>query len=547
MSELSPLIPDHQRPLRRFKFHFQRIKSRAAVLVLILDILFQALRTGIFYFIFILLHNLSLQDGTFYLSENLFHISFLFYPVGGLIADVWIGRYRMIIISAYICLVAWLLSVIGYSLHWYLHGELYIPVSGTILIIIICLFISGTAGFQSNILPFNIDQMMGASGDELSAVIHWHMFGPFISYVFLIPAHLNLPFELTYLTISCITVILIIVTHCVFKHWLDTTPQITNPIKHIVRVLNYARKNKYPRNRSALTYWEDDYPPRLDLGKEKYGGPFSEEEVEDVKTALRLFPSFVCIVGFPISWLIFYLPVGVSGFGDDNISKFIQLYIIEENRIPYFVCSLLILLYHFIIYPCFYKYIPSMLKKIGMGLVFALFSIVFMMIVEIWFGDFSDPSFECPSNIENHSNSSTIMIVNYKWLLIPHITYGCAIFLVVVTCLEFIVAQSPRQMRGLMVGLCYATYGFGRLVAGNLSFLLVYLKSFSRGCILYCDLGNSLYILFTLIVFIIVAKRYKLRVRNNIVPVQRIIEKHYERYINQREEYERESGSLTSQ
>ena len=478
---------------------------------------------------------------------NLFHISFLFYPIGGLIADVWIGRYRMIFISGYICVVAWVFAVIEYSLHWYLHGELYIPVSGTILIIIICLFISGTAGFQSNILPFNIDQMMGASGDELSAVIHWHMFGTFVSYVFLIPAHLNLPLELTYLIITCITTILIIVGHCLFKHWLDTTPQITNPIKLIIRVLNYARKNKYPRNRSVLTYWQNDYPPRLDLGKKKYGGPFSEEEVEDVKTVLRLFPSLVCIVCFPVSWLIFYLPVGVSGFGDDNISKFIQLYIIEEHRIPYFVCSLLIFLYHFIIYPCFYKYVPSMLKKIGMGLVFTLFSVVFIMIVEIWFGDFSDPSFECPSNIENHSNSSTIMIVNYKWLLVPHITYGCAIFLVVVTSLEFIVAQSPRQMRGLMVGLCYATYGFGRLVAANLSFLLVYLKSFSRGCMLYCDLGNSLYIFLTLIVFIIIAKHYKLRVRNNIVPVQRIIEKHYEKYINQREEYEGESGSLTSQ
>ena len=56
------------------------------------------------------------------------------------------------------------------------------------------------------------------------------------------------------------------------------------------------------------------------------------------------------------------------------------------------------------------------------------------------------------------------MIVNYKWLLIPHITNGWAIFLVVVTTLEFSVAQSPRQMRGLMVGLCYATYGIGRLL-----------------------------------------------------------------------------------
>ena len=78
--------------------------------------------------------------------------------------------------------------------------------------------------------------------------------------------------------------------HNLFKNWLDTTPQIANPIKLIVKVLNYARKNKYPKNCGALTYWEEDYPSQFDLGKEKYGGPFSVEEVEDVKTVLRFLP-----------------------------------------------------------------------------------------------------------------------------------------------------------------------------------------------------------------------------------------------------------------
>ena len=169
MSEQSPLILHHRQPLRRFKYRFQLIKSRAAVLVLALDLLFHTYRKYILFLIVILSSILSLQDGILYLfAENLFYIPFMFYPVGGLIADVWIGRYRMIVISGYICLVAWVFAVIGYSLHWYLHGELYIPVSGTILIITICLLVSGSAGFQSNILPFNIDQMMGASGDELS-------------------------------------------------------------------------------------------------------------------------------------------------------------------------------------------------------------------------------------------------------------------------------------------------------------------------------------------------------------------------------------------
>ena len=33
----------------------------------------------------------------------------------------------------------------------------------------------------------------------------------------------------------------------------------------------------------------------MDYGKEKFGGPFTEEEVEDVKTVLRLLPLVICL------------------------------------------------------------------------------------------------------------------------------------------------------------------------------------------------------------------------------------------------------------
>ena len=537
MSEQSPLL-SHQH-LRRFKYRLTCIRSRAGVLVLLLDMLFQVYKLCMSYFILAVFGIYPFHGGT----EFFFVIPFLFYPIGGLIADVWIGRYRIIVISGYICLLAWLSTVTGYSLHWYIHNELYIPVS-IIILTIACLFlVSGSAGFQSNILPFNIDQMMGASGDQLSAVIQWHVFGNFI--VFSVPVSAikslsDLYFLLPSLIISCITIILIILSHCVFKNWLDTTPQITNPIKLIVKVLNYARKNKYPRNRSALTYWENDYPSRLDLGKEKYGGPFSEEEVEDVKTVLRLLPLLICGVGFSISWGTYNLPIDVSGFDSDNMSRFIQSYI-KENRIPFFVCSLLFPFYQFIIYPCFYKYIPSMLKRIGLGMVIGLISILVIMIVVIWFGEFSDPSFECPSNIDNSSNTSTIVLVNYKWLLIPHITFGCTLFLVVATALEFTVAQSPKQMRGLMVGLCYAFYGIGAVVSNGLTFVFISSKIHSRGCISYFIIVNFILIVFTLIYFVMFAKRYKLRSRDNIVPVHQIAEEHYERYFYQSEEYRREN------
>ena len=53
-------------------------------------------------------------------------------------------------------------------------------------------------------------------------------------------------------------------------------------------MLKFAAKHKAPVNRSALTYWEEDIPSRVDLGKSKYGGPFTTEQVEDVKTFLKL-------------------------------------------------------------------------------------------------------------------------------------------------------------------------------------------------------------------------------------------------------------------
>ena len=149
------------------------------------------------------------------------------------------------------------------------------------------------------------------------------------------------------------------------QHWLNKTLQVTNPIKHIAKVLNYARKNKYPRNRSALTYWEQDVPSRFDLGMDKYGGPFSEEEVEDVKTTLRLIPVIVicAMIGIAIHMRIFQK--NHMTVNNDNI---LQCIFCDELSIPFHMITFGIPLYHLLIRPLLHKmtkYAPSMLKLIG--------------------------------------------------------------------------------------------------------------------------------------------------------------------------------------
>ena len=100
-------------------------------------------------------------------------------------------------------------------------------------------------------LPFNIDQLIGSSSDKLT--IHWHNMGHVASMLFLqIVSLLFIYFYSAFQVVICLAVVL--VSHNLFNHYLDTTPvNKSNPIKLIVRVLCYARKHKYPQNRSALT------------------------------------------------------------------------------------------------------------------------------------------------------------------------------------------------------------------------------------------------------------------------------------------------------
>ena len=203
------------------------------------------------------------------------------FPVIGMVADVWTGRYRIIVVGIYCCFIGWLLSAVSYF-------TVTIPtVSTTFLVMGIAFQIIGIAGSLSVIVPFIIDQAIGASADELSSMIHWFLLS-YPSGLWILNALKCFTNNWSLLggiclTASGVSIVVLMSSYYLFRHKLDTTPHISNPIKLIFKVFNYARKTKYPENRSALTYYLDEAPSRLDIGKEKYGGPFEEEQVEDVK------------------------------------------------------------------------------------------------------------------------------------------------------------------------------------------------------------------------------------------------------------------------
>ena len=303
MDEHTPLIhTPRTAKRRRFKYRFQFIRSKGAVLVIIIDALIKWFKFSILLTTLVIrsteFANLTILNGF-----SVVQISILFYPIIGLVGDMCVGRYRMIVGSMLFCLVMWIVTVIFTLLSVY--TETHPLLFGSISLIVLGASYIGVAGIQSIIIPFNIDQLIEASGDELSATIYWHSFTQLLpAAVFTVLvyfAYLNLinvsTSLMVYLSIGGVSLVLALSILFLFNHWLNTTPQFFNPIKHIFQVLNYARKNKYPRNRSALTYWENSVPSRLDLGKDKYGGPFTVEQVEDVKTVFRLLPVLISVIG----------------------------------------------------------------------------------------------------------------------------------------------------------------------------------------------------------------------------------------------------------
>ena len=521
MDEHTPLIHAPSTAKRRFKYRFQFIRSKGAVLVIIIDALVKWF-TSFILFTTVTIKLMEFNDSTILSDFHVVYISLLFFPIIGLIGDMCVGRYRMILGSMLFCLVMWIVTVIVVTLLC-VYTETHSVLFGSISLIVLGVSHIGIAGIESIIIPFNIDQLMGGSGDELSATIYWHSFiGLAQSMVFGVLEYLSLLYYhildvstllMVFLSIGGVSLVLALSILFIFNNWLDTTPQFFNPIKHIFQVLNYARKNKYPRNRSALTYWENSVPSRLDLGKDKYGGPFTVEQVEDVKTVFRLLPVLISVIG-----------IGLCSV-NLNVSVLIKFFAV--NEVSSALVAVFILLHLFILYPCCSKYIPSMLKRITLGLVFGLLTPIVCIIIQLVFLH-SEPPLSIPSH--------------YQWIIIiPTILRSVSIFLMQISSLEFIVAQSPKSMRGVMVGLSY-----GSLAVGELSndFVVSLVSNIigndnNADVTFYVNIVSSVILLLILIMFVIFAKCYKLRIRENIVPVTQIAEEHYERYQEQSDEYRR--------
>ena len=477
------------------------------------------------------------QVSTSYFVPTLQNIFLSFtYPILGWLADTKIGRERAINLSLWSCWFGTLLQVISYCIQ---YGTCGLPVniakygiSGVALLLLML----GAASFYSNVLAYGMDQLVNGSSAQIRTFVHWLVWGLFVgfitSYIAFVKKSIydsNLILITGIVTMFLISFVVIVSTFSKSKFRNDGILK-KNPYKMVYQVLKYAWKHKSPENRSALTYWENKIPSRIDLGKEKYGGPFKEDEVEDTKTFWRMVTLLLSTFGIYIPYytvvngVFLYVDklegatTTLNGYGSYALWSAFDFNII-----------ILVPLLELIVIPLFPKieyFLLKPLKWIGISYILLLGSFIAMFIIDT-VSQFQMPPVTC-ANIEDMATVN----MSFLYYIIPFSLIGFIDILTFIGSFEFICSQAPANMNGMLTGVYWfirALYISVGAIMRTIFFTIPNLDGPGHlTCTFWSLLAQFIVILIGGFTYMFTAYWYKQRQRGENYSLHEVVEKHYE-------------------
>ena len=508
----------------------------------------------------------------------------LFYPLSGFIADVCCGRLKVVAVSLCFILTFVLLScfstivVLTGSSHslssdmiFKFHETKEITAFTLILVSLIIFFI-GLAGYQANVIQLGLDQLFEAPSQYLSLFIlyaSWAFTLGSIPVAVFIPLLLcnNLKhiiatraLILSPFVIGAFLILLLIISwwkrHCFYT---DRSSRLKNPYTIVFKVISFARKHKHPLRPSAFTYCDNYIPSRIDFAKERYGGPFTTEQVENVKTFLRILlilfsigPVFTLEV--PASYFIF----PIFGFhalqrSQHNMNgEFCTGHHIVVGTGTIMILSMLVLFPVYMSITCsiFRKKMQKIFQRMLTGTVLCLAGVASLLIIDTIGHSLNQNNIESDHSqcafqfyMVNGTLQYPALDMHWSVLIPPSLCLGVGPLIIMTATLEFISAQSPQLMKGFLIGLFFAIRGLFQLLNSLIIFPLSLKHPWASGEMLENPPVTNcgfVYLLFTcvvgltgLILFSVAAKQYKYRQRDEGMFRQMDIEDVFEREIEQ--------------
>ena len=492
----------------------------------------------------------KLKNNLRYIYNGIVGLIVLLCPIFGWIADTYWGRYKMIrrsLLLAWLATIAiCLLSIIPDDLP---HVHLIKEVSD-ITLVILSLFSLG--GLVINIVQFGVDQLPDASSADITAFTNWYVWVGNVGYIvvtfssncvcskYTAVAKLLLP--------ACMTIALCLDYN--FNHWLIKEPVSENPLKLIYRVMHYAWKNKYPRQRSAFTYYDDKRHSRIDFAKQKFGGPFTTEQVEDVKTFWRILFYLIILILYSGS-IVKLLTVAENmryhlhnwdSKPESNTQCSIRKCYQERSvfDIGYLMIAIVIPLHEFILHRLIGRL--SSFTKFITGLFLALMSMIGYLFLEVaghakLHGNTTNATCLLEVDKNNPSTWSSLPL-DYKWIMIPECLRSTGYFFMTTAGIQFIHAQSPYSMKGLVFGLAYECLGLSYIIFYIVLIPITYAPHkwppTRYGCGTWYLLSASIILLLMFVLACILISKYKKRQRGDILPNEHIFAiNYYSRYTMQ--------------
>ena len=355
--------------------------------------------------------------------------------VGGMIADWFTGKYKLILyVSMIYCLGHLLLSMFDGGLGGFEIGLLVVAI--------------GAGGIKSCVSANVGDQFDATNQDLLSKVYGWFYFsinaGSMISTVAIPWTYEHFGPRLAFGVPGILMALATIIFFSGRKKYVMVPPQGVN------------RNNLVFISWYALTHLSQRKPGQsiLDVAK----GPYDAERVEGVKAVYRVMAVFFFALAF---WAVWDQCLSEWTLYADKMNRVINLGFTSFTILPGQLSTintvfllLFIPLFNYVIYPWFdaHGIKTTPLRRLGTGLILTALSFIVI--------GFTHNSIE-------HGATPSIW-----WQVLAFMILSAAEVLVSITGLEYAYTHSPKSMKSTMTGIWFLVVSFGNLITALVNGLI---------------------------------------------------------------------------
>ncbi|NXS67562.1 S15A3 protein, partial [Pandion haliaetus] len=453
--------------------------------------------------------------------------SYLLSPVGGWLADVYLGRYGTVALSFLLYLLAACLLPVTMSLDgrlsvcgqlpaatirncsWHRGGtcqgqppEQYCAptiYSGLLLLAL------GVSSVRANLTPFGADQVRDRGGDATQRFFNWFYWSINIGAVFslLVVAFVqqNISFLAGYLIpVACLALALLIflLATPTFVTKPPTGSQVSAMIKLALQICSCTWLGG---TRASTHRWEDGDP--VPNSGAQPGAPSPEEDLANFQVLARILPVMLTFIPY---WMVYFqmqstyylqgLHLHIPSIFQHSQDRFPDAWLLLANVV---VLLALVPLKDHVIDPFLARrrLLPSALKRMALGMFFGLASVLMAGRSQAGVGCCHEPGLggcsspHCPHPVGIlererlqyvHRNQTVLQLVGKDhylaatlpiWWQVPqYLLIGISELFASIPGLEFAYTEAPKSMKGAIMGFFFFISGVGSLLGSGLLTLL---------------------------------------------------------------------------